>query len=225
MARAGTCPPPAHSPCSPLPQFRCCGVSNYTDWFEVYNATRVPDSCCLEFSESCGLHAPGTWWKAVSLAPGLGVEGRPRAPVTPALPTAVLRDGEGVAPRKPAGRGCLRAVHSTGSGARRPARPGPRPPSMCVKALSPGDKAAECGSPRRGGAHRGTVRDDVHGEVTLDASEDRLPRTPEQRALPSPRGRKHRPDASTKGPRASPIPAGPTQWPWWVVVTGLPSAE
>ncbi|XP_016077582.1 PREDICTED: tetraspanin-4 [Miniopterus natalensis] len=46
------------------PQFRCCGVSNYTDWFEVYNATRVPDSCCLEFSESCGLHAPGTWWKA-----------------------------------------------------------------------------------------------------------------------------------------------------------------
>nr|XP_058160899.1 tetraspanin-4 isoform X1 [Dasypus novemcinctus] len=44
--------------------FRCCGVSNYTDWFEVYNATRVPDSCCLEFSESCGLHSPGTWWKA-----------------------------------------------------------------------------------------------------------------------------------------------------------------
>ncbi|XP_012589793.1 PREDICTED: tetraspanin-4 [Condylura cristata] len=44
--------------------FRCCGVSNYTDWFAVYNATRVPDSCCLEFSERCGLHAPGTWWKA-----------------------------------------------------------------------------------------------------------------------------------------------------------------
>ncbi|XP_020767842.2 tetraspanin-4 isoform X2 [Odocoileus virginianus] len=52
------------SPIPPLLQFRCCGVSNYTDWFEVYNATRVPDSCCLEFSESCGLHAPGTWWKA-----------------------------------------------------------------------------------------------------------------------------------------------------------------
>ncbi|XP_028642831.1 tetraspanin-4 isoform X2 [Grammomys surdaster] len=44
--------------------FRCCGVSNYTDWFEVYNATRVPDSCCLEFSDSCGLHEPGTWWKS-----------------------------------------------------------------------------------------------------------------------------------------------------------------
>eukprot|EP00069_Balaena_mysticetus_P005806 bmy_04996T0 len=64
VAGAGMCPPPAHSPSPPLPQFRCCGVSNYTDWFEVYNATRVPDSCCLEFSESCGLHAPGTWWKA-----------------------------------------------------------------------------------------------------------------------------------------------------------------
>ncbi|XP_073410459.1 tetraspanin-4 isoform X2 [Dendrobates tinctorius] len=44
--------------------FRCCGVSNYTDWFEVYNMSRVPDSCCLEFSENCGLHSPGTWWKA-----------------------------------------------------------------------------------------------------------------------------------------------------------------
>ncbi|KAM9302324.1 tetraspanin-4 [Gastrophryne carolinensis] len=44
--------------------FRCCGVANYTDWFEVYNTSRVPDSCCLEFSENCGLHSPGTWWKA-----------------------------------------------------------------------------------------------------------------------------------------------------------------
>lgn len=60
------------SPNTLLPQFRCCGVSNYTDWFEVYNATRVPDSCCLEFSDSCGLHAPGTWWKAVSAAHPLG---------------------------------------------------------------------------------------------------------------------------------------------------------
>lgn len=32
----------------------------------------MPDSCCLEFSESCGLHAPGTWWKAVSPRPGGG---------------------------------------------------------------------------------------------------------------------------------------------------------
>lgn len=59
---------PQQGPRPCLSQFRCCGVSNYTDWFEVYNATRVPDSCCLEFSDSCGLHAPGTWWKAVSPA-------------------------------------------------------------------------------------------------------------------------------------------------------------
>uniref|UniRef100_UPI00398EFDD4 tetraspanin-4-like n=1 Tax=Pristiophorus japonicus TaxID=55135 RepID=UPI00398EFDD4 len=43
--------------------FRCCGVSNYTDWFEVFNTTQVPDSCCREYSASCGLHSPDTWWK------------------------------------------------------------------------------------------------------------------------------------------------------------------
>uniref|UniRef100_W5LV52 Tetraspanin 4a n=1 Tax=Lepisosteus oculatus TaxID=7918 RepID=W5LV52_LEPOC len=45
-------------------QFRCCGVSNHTDWFSVYNDTRVPDSCCLEYSENCGLERPDTWWTA-----------------------------------------------------------------------------------------------------------------------------------------------------------------
>nr|XP_024659128.1 tetraspanin-4-like [Maylandia zebra] len=45
-------------------QFRCCGVTNHTDWFEVYNASRVPDSCCLEYSDNCGLDNPGTWWTA-----------------------------------------------------------------------------------------------------------------------------------------------------------------
>ncbi|KAM9546016.1 tetraspanin-4-like isoform 2-T2 [Salvelinus alpinus] len=44
--------------------FRCCGVTNHTDWFEVYNASRVPDSCCLEYSDNCGLVNPGTWWTA-----------------------------------------------------------------------------------------------------------------------------------------------------------------
>uniref|UniRef100_A0A3B3Q3K5 Tetraspanin-4 n=1 Tax=Paramormyrops kingsleyae TaxID=1676925 RepID=A0A3B3Q3K5_9TELE len=44
--------------------FRCCGVTNHTDWFEVYNMTRVPDSCCLEYSDNCGLENPGTWWTA-----------------------------------------------------------------------------------------------------------------------------------------------------------------
>ncbi|TTN17660.1 Tetraspanin-4 [Bagarius yarrelli] len=45
--------------------FRCCGVTNHTDWFEVYNASRVPDSCCLEYSDNCGLENPGTWWTAI----------------------------------------------------------------------------------------------------------------------------------------------------------------
>ncbi|KAG7482847.1 tetraspanin-4 isoform X2 [Solea senegalensis] len=44
--------------------FRCCGVTNLTDWFDVYNTTRVPDSCCLEYSDNCGLDNPGTWWTA-----------------------------------------------------------------------------------------------------------------------------------------------------------------
>ncbi|CDQ92198.1 unnamed protein product [Oncorhynchus mykiss] len=46
------------------PCFRCCGVTNHTDWFDVYNASRVPDSCCLEYSDNCGLENPGTWWTA-----------------------------------------------------------------------------------------------------------------------------------------------------------------
>lgn len=54
--------------CVSLMQFRCCGVTNHTDWFEVYNASRVPDSCCLEYSDNCGLDNPGTWWTAVSSA-------------------------------------------------------------------------------------------------------------------------------------------------------------
>nr|XP_056719208.1 tetraspanin-4-like [Euleptes europaea]XP_056719210.1 tetraspanin-4-like [Euleptes europaea] len=28
-------------------EFRCCGVQNYTDWFEAHNRTWVPESCCL----------------------------------------------------------------------------------------------------------------------------------------------------------------------------------
>uniref|UniRef100_A0AAV2LQU5 SH3 domain-containing protein n=1 Tax=Knipowitschia caucasica TaxID=637954 RepID=A0AAV2LQU5_KNICA len=49
---------------NPNIKFRCCGVTNHTDWFEVYNASRVPDSCCLEYSDNCGLDNPGTWWTA-----------------------------------------------------------------------------------------------------------------------------------------------------------------
>lgn len=65
----------------PLLQFRCCGVTNHTDWFEVYNTTRVPDSCCLEYSDNCGLDNPGTWWTAVR-------------PATPAAPPPVCSGGD-----------------------------------------------------------------------------------------------------------------------------------
>nr|XP_033816677.1 tetraspanin-4-like isoform X1 [Geotrypetes seraphini] len=42
--------------------FRCCGVKNYTDWFQLKNETEVPDSCCLEYSPTCQTD-PSTWWK------------------------------------------------------------------------------------------------------------------------------------------------------------------
>ncbi|XP_037744281.1 tetraspanin-4 isoform X2 [Chelonia mydas] len=43
-------------------EFRCCGVQNYTDWFEVRNGTGVPQSCCLEHGAPCsGIGA--AWWQ------------------------------------------------------------------------------------------------------------------------------------------------------------------
>ncbi|KAJ6654388.1 hypothetical protein lerEdw1_006981 [Lerista edwardsae] len=45
-------------------EFRCCGVQNYTDWFEVHNGTWVPESCCLERSSTCKADST-TWWKEV----------------------------------------------------------------------------------------------------------------------------------------------------------------
>ncbi|XP_074872241.1 tetraspanin-4-like isoform X2 [Carettochelys insculpta] len=42
-------------------EFRCCGVQNYTDWFEVHNGTRLPQSCCLEPSAPC-TSTGATWW-------------------------------------------------------------------------------------------------------------------------------------------------------------------
>ncbi|XP_048757158.1 CD63 antigen-like [Ostrea edulis] len=28
-------------------EFKCCGISNYTEWYSVYNETKVPSSCCM----------------------------------------------------------------------------------------------------------------------------------------------------------------------------------
>ncbi|CAH2318870.1 tetraspanin-4 isoform X1 [Pelobates cultripes] len=43
-------------------QFRCCGVKNYTDWYDVSNNFTVPHSCCSEHHEDCQ-SMPTTWWK------------------------------------------------------------------------------------------------------------------------------------------------------------------
>lgn len=42
--------------CSTFVQFGCCGVKNYTDWYEVFPRTKaIPHSCChdLPLDESC----------------------------------------------------------------------------------------------------------------------------------------------------------------------------
>jgi len=37
---------------------QCCGVGNYTDWFNTPygNGVNVPDSCCRSYQEHCGLN-------------------------------------------------------------------------------------------------------------------------------------------------------------------------
>lgn len=41
-----------------LPQFKCCGAANYTDWETVplEPKNRVPDSCCVNVTEGCGVN-------------------------------------------------------------------------------------------------------------------------------------------------------------------------
>lgn len=34
-------------------EFECCGVSNYTEWYNVLNKTEVPQSCCRKNETSC----------------------------------------------------------------------------------------------------------------------------------------------------------------------------
>ncbi|KAM9672605.1 CD63 antigen [Trichechus inunguis] len=37
--------------------FKCCGADNYTDWENILvPKDRVPDSCCINVTQSCGLH-------------------------------------------------------------------------------------------------------------------------------------------------------------------------
>lgn len=40
----------------PLPQFHCCGATNYTDWETIPLPVKgqVPDSCCVNVTQGCG---------------------------------------------------------------------------------------------------------------------------------------------------------------------------
>ncbi|XP_005991000.1 tetraspanin-4 isoform X2 [Latimeria chalumnae] len=42
-------------------KFRCCGVTNYTDWFEALGKKEVPASCCPSSTSACNV--PSSWWK------------------------------------------------------------------------------------------------------------------------------------------------------------------
>ncbi|XP_042201061.1 tetraspanin-4 [Callorhinchus milii] len=43
-------------------KFQCCGVTNYTDWFGVFNESKVPEACCPAQGPHCSEHAE-KWWK------------------------------------------------------------------------------------------------------------------------------------------------------------------
>lgn len=45
------------SPIFALPQFKCCGAANYTDWEKIPTMiNRVPDSCCVNVTNNCGVN-------------------------------------------------------------------------------------------------------------------------------------------------------------------------
>lgn len=48
-------------------QMRCCGVTDYTDWYPVLGENTVPDRCCMENSQGCGRNTTTPLWRTVSL--------------------------------------------------------------------------------------------------------------------------------------------------------------
>lgn len=66
------------APSIPAGQMRCCGVTDYTDWYPVLGENTVPDRCCMENSQGCGRNATTPLWRTVRL--GMGRLG-PRAHV------------------------------------------------------------------------------------------------------------------------------------------------
>ena len=51
------------------PQMRCCGVTDYTDWYPVLGENTVPDRCCMENSQGCGRNSSAPVWRTVRLHP------------------------------------------------------------------------------------------------------------------------------------------------------------
>uniref|UniRef100_A0A671FW12 Tetraspanin-9 n=2 Tax=Rhinolophus ferrumequinum TaxID=59479 RepID=A0A671FW12_RHIFE len=44
-------------------EMRCCGVTDYTDWYPVLGENAVPDRCCMENSQGCGRNSTTPLWK------------------------------------------------------------------------------------------------------------------------------------------------------------------
>ncbi|XP_020857205.1 tetraspanin-9 isoform X1 [Phascolarctos cinereus] len=44
-------------------EMRCCGVTDFTDWFPVLGENTVPDRCCMENSQDCGRNSTTLVWK------------------------------------------------------------------------------------------------------------------------------------------------------------------
>ena len=55
-----------------MPQFNCCGVNNYTDWYNIKawpNKERVPQECCRVEKDECHVEGhPEDWYQKVSHA-------------------------------------------------------------------------------------------------------------------------------------------------------------
>ncbi|XP_006862832.1 PREDICTED: tetraspanin-9 [Chrysochloris asiatica] len=44
-------------------EMRCCGVTDYTDWYSVLGENMVPDRCCMENSQGCGQNTTTPLWR------------------------------------------------------------------------------------------------------------------------------------------------------------------
>ncbi|XP_036440872.1 tetraspanin-9 isoform X1 [Colossoma macropomum] len=44
-------------------EWKCCGVTGYTDWHEALKEKVVPDRCCQEHYQDCGRNVTNEFWK------------------------------------------------------------------------------------------------------------------------------------------------------------------